>query len=649
MQDSNSAGISDNQDLPEAKVRRRRWPSAVWLIPLTAALIGAWLLYQYWFQRGDIITVRFPSAEGIQPGSTQVRFKALTVGKVKNVTLDENLETLVTLALNKEISDVLDCSAQFWIVRPRIQGTEISGLGTLFSGTYVGMMPRNEEAETGEDEPSLLCYQGLDRPPLRKPDRPGREFKLLADSVGSLDVGTPVFYKQLKAGEIINYRFVPEKGQVELSIFVDEPYYQFVNDNTRFWNSSGVDFKLTATGVEFHMEPLTYLLTGSISFDTPSDVFEDLPISTEGEQFNLYEDYASSLERRYEERLYYTLYFNGSLRGLSESAPVEFRGIRVGQVEKVQMILDEEAGNIRIPVLVSVEPGRFAEGISSTEAPKLMSRLVGQGMRAKLESGNLLTGQKYVALVFEKNPESATIAQGQFYDVFPTTATSVEELSRMASGIADDLKVTLAEIRKFAESNQLDKTFDNVNSVLEETEQTIVEARSAITAARQVMLTVDEQTLPRLSQNVDEVANTVNQSLTSVTGNVGSVSANLNRSLSSVTGNVGEVSANINRSLTSVTGNIGQVSASADRAMQTLTGQVVQAGDDFTKTTQSLNQAMVRLQNSLTHLDRLLARNSPTQHQLAEMLKEVSAMSRSVRVLADTLWAQPESLIRGKQ
>ena len=223
--------LPQQAELPAVQIRRQRWPSPVWLLPLAAALISLWLLLQNWLEQGEIITVHFPSAEGIDPGNTQVRYKAVNVGKVKSVKFDANMNPLVTLALNRDISDVLDCSAQFWVVRPRIRGAEISGITTLFSGTYIGMLPQRAEGELAENE-STICYQALEEPPATKPNRPGREFKLMTDSMGSLDIGTPIFYKQLQVGEIINYRLSTENGQVELDIFIDEPYYRIINKNT---------------------------------------------------------------------------------------------------------------------------------------------------------------------------------------------------------------------------------------------------------------------------------------------------------------------------------------------------------------------------------------------------------------------------------
>lgn len=640
------AALTD-EVLPLVGVRRQRWPSPVWLIPLAAALVGLWLLFQYWYQQGDTITVRFPSAEGIEPGSTQVRYKAVTVGKVKSVTLNDKLEPLVTLALNKDISAALECSAQFWVVRPRIRGAEISGLGTLFSGTYVGMTPSREGGDDTGDN-SLLCYEVLEEPPASKPNRPGRELKLMTDSMGSLDIGTPVFYKQLQVGEVINYRLSADSGRVELSIFVDDPYYRLITESTRFWDVSGVDFKMDSVGAEIRMESLTSLLIGGIAFDTPTDQPSNLPVSGEGSVFELFPDYASSREKRYQERLYYTLYFNGSVRGLVEKAPVEFQGIRVGQVEKIKMHLDPQSLDVRIPVLVSVEPQRFSEDIRLEEAPALMEELVSRGMRAKLQNGNLLTGQMFIALSFEDKPKPDSITKGQFYDVFPTTPTPVEELSRMAVGIADDMKGTLAGMRRFMESGQLDKTVVNINKVLGEAEGAMVEAKKALADARLVIQDIQKQTLPNLTQNVEKVSGSLTRSLESVTGNVDKVSGSLTRSLDSVTGEVGKVSGSLTRSLESVTGNVDKVSGTVNRSLGSISGSVSSAGQDFSRTSLELDQTMQRLQTTLTHLDRLLAKNSPTQYQLLEMMEEITSMSRSVRTLTETLQRQPEALIRGK-
>lgn len=616
--------------IPAVKVRRQRWPSPVWLLPLAAALIGFWLLVQNWMQQGNIITVHFPSAEGIDPGNTQVRYKAVNVGKVKSVKFDANMDPLVTLALNRDISDVLDCSAQFWVVRPRIRGAEISGISTLLSGTYIGMLPQRAEGDLKENETSI-CYQALEEPPATKPNQPGREFKLVTDSMGSLDIGTPVFYKQLQVGEIINYRLSADSGKVELDVFVSEPYYRLINKNTRFWDVSGIDVRVDSVGAEVRMESLTSLLIGGIAFETPPEDSKKLPVSAANTVFNLYPDLPSSREKHYQDRLYYTLYFNGSLRGLAEKAPVEFQGIRVGQVEKIKLHLDPKSLDVRIPVLISVEPQRFSEDLNLTEAPKFMSSLVERGMRAKLENGNLLTGQMFIGLSFDEKAKPDAITRGQFSDVFPTSPTPVEELSKMASTIAEDLKSTLVGVRGFMESGQLEKTMDNVNKVLVATEATMIEAKKAVADARVVLEQVQTETLPGVNANLDKATASLTTALNQVSANVDKVSSTLNSSLNAVTNDLGQVSGTLNQSLTS------------------MTGTAKQAGADFKRSSVEFDKTLQALQTSLTHLDRLLARNSPTQYQITEMLDEVTAMSRAVRALTETLQRQPEALIRGKQ
>jgi paraquat-inducible protein B len=627
---------SGTDDLPtidtpaSVQVRRQRWPSPVWLLPLAAALIGLWLLVQNWMQQGTTITVHFPSAEGIEPGNTQVRYKAVNVGKVKSVKFDANMDPLVTLSLNRDISDVLDCSAQFWVVRPRIRGAEISGISTLFSGTYIGMLPQRAEDEMPENETSI-CYQALEEPPATRPTRAGREFKLLTDTMGSLDIGTPIFYKQLQVGEIINYRLSADSGQVELNIFVDEPYYRLITENTRFWDVSGIDVRVDSVGAEVRMESLTSLLIGGIAFETPPEQNKNLPVSPANAVFNLYPDLASSREKHYQDRLYYTLYFNGSLRGLAEKAPVEFQGIRVGQVEKIKLHLDPKSLDVRIPVLISIEPQRFSEELRLPEAPVFMEKLVERGMRAKLENGNLLTGQMFVGLSFDEKAKPETITKSQFYDVFPTSPTPVQELSKMASGIADDLKATLGGVRGFMESGQLDKTVSNANKVLLATEATMTEAKKAVLDARAVLQQIDTKTLPGVSSDLNKVTSDLSKTLDQVSANVDKVSSSLDSSLKTVTGDLDKVSNTLNQSLVS------------------LTGTAKQAGTDFNRSSNEFDKTLQRLQTSLTHLDRLLAQNSPTQYQLTEMMDEVTAMSRSVRALTETLQRQPEALIRGKK
>lgn len=544
-----SASTNPLPQLPEVKVREQRWPSPVWLIPLTALLVGLWLLFQVWYTKGPEITVQFTNAEGIIPGKTEVRFKAVAVGRVKDLRLSDDLKYIeVKLELNKEIGRHLGSDARFWVVKPSVNRSGVSGLTTLFSGTYIGIDP-------GTNTDDLSFYQGEERPPVISPSENGRRFFLLADTLGSIDVGVPVFYKQLQVGEVIDYKLLPEQGQVRIEVFIRDPYYDFVRTNTRFWNASGAEFKMSAAGAEFRMESLTSLLVGGIAFETPKSIAAG-EVSAADAEFVLYKNFAATQEKQFAQKLYYVMYFNGSVRGLMVGSPVEYLGIPVGKVENIDMKMDPQSQTLRIPVMVSIQPQRFDESLAKEDAQAAMQTLVAKGLRAKLEIANLLTGQKLVTLSMEKSPPPATIKTTQFYSEFPTVGSSLDDLPGMASEIMASLQETLDGIKKLVNSGKLDKTVDNLNAVLNEAEQ-------AIKAAKTLLETVDKQTLPTV--------------------------------------------------------------------------------------TQELSKTLQKLQGSLSHLDRLTAQNSPTQYQLQEMLEEVTAASRSVRTLAETLQRQPSSLLRGKQ
>lgn len=551
----NDNNVLDNT-LPDVELREQRWPSPVWLIPLVALLIGFWLLFQAWYERGPTVTVQFSSAEGIEPGKTEVRYRAVTVGKVKKLKLDNELKYIeAMIELNKEIGRHLGSDASFWVVRPRVNRSGVSGLSTLFSGSYIGMDP-------GTDNDDQSFYKGAERPPVIAPAEDGKRFFLISDSLGSMDVGAPVFYKQLQVGEVIDYELLNNQDRVQLEVFVRAPYFQYVHENTRFWNASGVELNMNSTGAEFRMESLISVLIGGIAFETPTGIAGG-DVSKQGDTFVLYRNYADSRKKQYATRLYYVMYFDGSVRGMRVGSAVEFQGIPIGQVEKIDVHMDADSLAVRVPVLVSIQPQYFDESFTKETGEAAMRQLVEKGMRAKLDTVSFLTGQKVITLSMETDPPAAAIKATQFYSEFPTIGTAFEELPFLATEIMISLDETLAGINKLVSSGKLDKTVDSLNKVL-------LEAEQAVKAAKEMLNTVDKNTLPSVTNDVNKIS-------------------------------------------------------------------------------QDLSNTMQRIQGSMVQIDRLTAQNSPTQQQLQEMLEEVTAASRALRSLTETLQRQPSSLLRGKQ
>lgn len=638
-------------------IKRSRWPSPIWLIPLIALGLASWLLYNYWYKQGPTIAVRFANAEGIVAGQTVVSYKNVVVGRVEQVYLapqgnGKDLTPVVRMRLNQEIKPLINCNAQFWVVRPRIKGAEISGLGTLFSGSYIGLHP--QPSSTEPDTGFNLCYQALEEAPPMNPERPGRQFILEADTVGSIDNGTPIFYKQLRVGEVIDYRLVRETGRFEIRIFIDDPYYSFVSAHSRFWNAGGLDFKMGAAGAEFRMESLSALLVGGIAFDTsPNREEGTLDVSAPNTRFNLFKDYKSSQERIYRDRLYYTLYFEGSVRGLVLGAPVEYQGIPVGKVESIAMDMNPSTLQVRIPVRIAIEPQRFAEEITLDQAKLMMDKLVEQGVRAKVQNGNLLTGQMFVSLAKEDNPPAATIEVTQSSLIFPTSPTPVEELTRMAVGIATDLKSTLSSIRGFMDSKQLDHTVANANDLIDDTQLLMSDARQAVADLRVVLQTLEQETLPRASNDFSRVSASISHDFTSVANSV-------NKAIPKASHDITSVANSLNKAIPTFSHDVTSVANSVNKALPTLTQSFSTASNSFSKVLPAVQEdvhrvsndlvvTMRKLQNSLGHMDRLLAQNSPTQYQLMEMMQEVTAASRAIRDLSERLERKPDSLIRGRR
>ena len=258
---------TDISELPEAEAAPKRgWSlSIVWLIPLLALMVGGWLAGKAILERGPTISISFKNAEGLEAGKTKIKYKNVDVGVVKHIKLSDDHQQIVAIAEFAKGSDsYLVEDTRFWVVRPRIAGGHISGLGTLFSGSYIGL-------DIGKSTTSRDEFVGLDRPPIVESDVPGRHFILQSDDLGFLDVGSPLYHRQVSVGSVVAYDLNQDGKAVALKVFINAPYDRYVTTNTRFWNASGIDVAIDATGIKVNAESVTSIFIGGIAFETPSD------------------------------------------------------------------------------------------------------------------------------------------------------------------------------------------------------------------------------------------------------------------------------------------------------------------------------------------------------------------------------------------
>jgi paraquat-inducible protein B len=483
--------------IPEAVVMTRSGVSIVWLIPLIAALIGGWLAWKAFSEEGPTITISFKSAEGLEAGKTKIRYKDVEIGQVENIELSDNLtHVIVTAKLVKGAGEYLTERTRFWVVRASVRAGQVTGLGTLLSGAYIGIDP-----VTGGK--SARHFEGLEIPPVVTTGQPGRHFVLKADKRGSLDVGAPVYYRQIQVGEVVAYDVGADADSIDFRIFVNAPYDQKVHENTRFWNASGVDVSVTAQGLKVETESMVSILIGGIAFGDPANEVPGAVAKTQG-VFHLYDNREAAKEREYTEKRRFLLYFDSSVRGLSPGAPVEFRGIQVGEVVDVKLELNVTTLEFQIPVVIDLEPERIAPtGQIPPEwahlgkherQDRFFDQLVAQGLRAQLKTGNLITGKLYVDMGIHDKVKTAAIDYSGTYPVLPTIPTSLEEMTNRVAAILDKL-----------EQFPIDRIGKNMDATLAGLQLTVTETQKTLLALEKTLST-DSPLQQQLQQTLEELS-----------------------------------------------------------------------------------------------------------------------------------------------
>jgi len=504
--------------LPEAQPAepRRHRPALVWLIPLIAALLGGWIALQSWLAKGPTITVAFRTADGIEPGKTLIRYKNVDVGSVTRVSFTKDGGVLVSASLTHDAAQFLREDSQFWVVRPRVSAGGVSGLSTLFSGAYISFT-------AGRSKQSRSEFRGLEIPPVDTEGLPGHEYVLHAHDAGSLQVGSPVLFRRVKAGEVIAYRMDPDGSGVTLRIFIDSPYDRFVTTAVRFWHASGIDLTLDAAGLRLQTQSAVAVLEGGLAFETPanSTLARPAPADT---QFELFNDRASAMRNPYTEIQHYRMYFKESLRGLSTGAPVDLHGIHVGEVSGFGIEYDQDEGIFRFPVDVDFYPEMLrehyiagatrADDTTKASQREILDRLVAAGMRARLKSGNLVTGQLYIDLDFVPHAPRTAINWNTPRPQMPSIDGGLNALADKLGDIATKLdQVPVDQI-----SAQLLKTLQELQGTLRGTSALVghlnddvtPEVTAALGNARQALKAV-ESTLSDASPLQSDLRDTLKQ------------------------------------------------------------------------------------------------------------------------------------------
>ncbi len=558
--------------------------SAIWLVPLVVAAVAIGIAISHFLSEGPTITIVFKSASGVEPDKTVIKYKDVDIGKVTAVRLtDDFAQVQVTAKIMASAAGLMVDDAKFWVVKPRITLTGVSGLGTLLSGNYIAF-------EAGTSGKRRTDFVGLDAPALTT-NRPGREFVLEARDLGSLDIGSPVYYRRLPVGQVTGYDLAPDGQSVRIRAFVEAPYDKYVVTATRFWNVSGIRVSLGPEGLDVNTESLAALLLGGVAFSLPPAAAIDKPAAA-ASVFRLYRDHDTAMRTNEAGGRRFVLHFDESLDGLVAGAPVTFLGLPVGEVDGVGLAFDPAHDRFRRRVVVTFHPeqifahtivaggegaagnvgsgnagkgaavsagrgnaaaGKGASGVlagGSAAFDVLLQRLVDGGLRAQLKKGRLLIGQPYVDFDYH--------AHGTGTKARLDLAAALPELPTVQSEPAD-LEARLARIMARVDRLPLDEIGRLMRQDLEALDRTLA-------SVTKVMNDTGVRLLPALEADVEQLRRA-----------------------------------------------IGAVERAMDGANATLLGP---------------DAAVVQ--------------------ELRDALHEFTRAARSVRVLADELERQPSSLIRGK-
>jgi paraquat-inducible protein B len=502
--------------VPRATARRSRRISVIWVIPLVAVAIGGWLAWDTWSKQGPTIRISFDSGEGLQAGQSQLKYKDIVFGTVKSLELSpDHTHVVVTVATTHQAKPLLTDQTIFWVVKPRIFAGNVSGLETLLSGSYIGMMPGLAEGKAQQK------FVGQEDPPILQANIPGHTFLLKADRLGSISVGSPVFFRDLSVGEVLGWDIADMAEYVTIRAFVRAPYDSYVHDETRFWNASGVSVKLAGAGIDVQMESLKALILGGIAFETPR-AESRTQISLENHVFPLFRNRERADAASYTRRIPVISYFPGSVSGLARGSEVTIHGLQIGRVTDVRLEYDPTKDAIVAPVRYEIEPERIVgvgRQVFKTDQ-EAVEAVLNKGLRASLQSASLITGQQNVALDFVKDapPATVTMEEGDF--VLPTTEGG--GFAGLASS-ANDLLGKVNQIPFDQIGQSLNGILKSVNDMTQgpQLKKALTDLSAMISSAQAMVQRLDTKQLPQLTAGLEKTLTSANKLVLSLDSGYG--------------------------------------------------------------------------------------------------------------------------------
>ncbi len=451
-----------SKQLPEiTESTKFNFITSIWIVPFIALMIAAWLAYQYYVDRGPEIKIIFPKNEGLIAGQSLVKFKNVPIGKVTKIYIQEDIDgVVVVVRMNSKASKpYMTEHARFWIVKPEVGLSGVSGLDTLISGTYIDVYSKKggtfKETHFGLTQP----YNDSSR---------GEYFVLRSATGKNVSVGTPIYYKNIKVGKVQYVYLSLDNKHVDIIAFIDKRYASFVHNDSRFWIKNMMNIDFTKGNLDIDIAPLNYMLAGGIVFSSSGEN-KNRQVN-ENIVFPLYKSKTDAERNKIgysrQKKHMFLLNTEESIANLAIDSLVRFDGFDIGHVDDIKLSYKKAIHKMTGEIIVEIDTSVFKEkNESNTSGLTNFYQAVEEGLRAKIDSLDPITGALFVNLTFEHQDGIGSIDKSGKYTSLPMTTTT-------SSGIVDSIGQVLNKLNNLP----LEKLLASFIKIVEESEKPIKNA-----------------------------------------------------------------------------------------------------------------------------------------------------------------------------
>jgi len=476
--------------------------TSIWIVPFIALIIAGWLAYQYYSELGPEIRIIFPSNQGLKAGQSQIKYKDVPVGMVTKITLQEKGDGVVVIARMEKVAEpYLNHDTKFWIVKPELGISGVSGLDTLISGNYIGI--RGKKGGTFQK-----TFVGLDH--TFRSEKNG-EYYVLRSQKGDSSVkqGTPVYLKNIRVGRVEYVMLGLNDIFVDVIVFIDKPYTPYVHTDSKFWVRSTLDAELVNGALDVTLAPVTDLLQGAIEFsssgyDTNRSVPDDFSFLLHRNKNTVNSKKIGHAKKEMEMFLLHT---EESIARLKIGSPVKYDEFKIGSVTEITLSYDKKSHKMKGEVLVEIDTSVFDDLSDMNDTGKEnLYRAVEEGMRARMDTIDPITGRLYVNLFFTENDGNKSIEKRGKFAVIPTVHS-------VSGNIMADLSKIVEKINRLP----IEELVSSIDKVVKESEKPVASANAVFeelkTTVRNLNTLTEKKSFTAMPDEIDKALKALTKTL----------------------------------------------------------------------------------------------------------------------------------------